>query len=314
MTNNTDTTIALNFSGHETFPFRYTWLPKGIQAALTDTTIFQRNDAMAQLGVGKNMVNAIRHWCRVLGLIDKDNDDAVTDLGEAIFADGGFDPYLEDIGTLWLLHWQLSRVSSQATTWLLTFTQRSQDTFTREQLVDWLDAYSQQQGKTFSRNSLKRDVDVFTRTYVPSQPSRTRPLEETFDSPLVELGLIFEQDDPEQSSKSSVYHLPRREQATLPMDVFVYALHDYWNEVAHDQQTLSFDRLQYALGCPGGAFRLTDNAMTARLEQLPDSSNLRFDETAGMRQLYRDGRLDLDNLLARYYQTRNDAPTPELAF
>ena len=305
--------LALNFSGHETFPFRYTWLPKGIQAKQRDPDIFQRDDAMAQLGVGKNMVSAIRHWCRVLGLINKDDNDTVTKLGEAIFADGGFDPYLEDIGTLWLLHWQLSRTSSQATTWLLTFTQRSQDTFTRDQLLNWLDAFSKQQGKTISRNSLKRDVDVFTRTYVPSQPTRTRPLEETFDSPLVELGLIVEQEDPE-SSKSSVYHLPRGEQATLPPDIFVYALHDYWNSVAADQQTLSFDRLQYALGCPGGAFRLSDNALTARLEQLPDWSKLRFDETAGMRQLYRDGDLDLAKLLARYYQTSNNAPIPELVF
>ena len=314
MTSDVDNAITLNFSGHETFPFRYTWLPKGIQAILKDEHIFQRDDAMAQLGVGKNMVSAIRYWCRVLGLTNKDDNDRVTELGKTIFADGGFDPYLEDVGTLWLLHWHLTRHSSQATTWLLTFTQRSQDTFTRDQLVNWLDAYSQQHGKTFSRNSLKRDVDVFTRTYVPSQPTRTRPLEETFDSPLVELGLIFEQDDPEQSGKSSVYHLLRREQATLPMDIFVYALHDYWNEVARDQQTLSFDRLQYALGCPGGAFRLSDNALTARLEQLPDWSKLRFDETAGMRQLYRDGTLDRANILARYYQTRNDAPTPALAF
>jgi hypothetical protein len=314
MTSSAPDAPALNFSGHETFPLRYTWLPKGIQAKQNDTDIFQRDDAMATLGVGKNMVSAIRYWCRVLGLLDKDANDSVTEFGEAIFAESGYDPYLEDVGTLWLLHWHLTRHSSQATTWLLTFTQRSQDTFTRDQLLNWLDTYSQQQGKTISRNSLKRDVDVFTRTYVPSQPTRTRPLEETFDSPLVELGLIFEQDDPDQGGKGSVCYLPRREQTTLPIDMFVYALHDYWQGVAADQQTLSFDRLQYALGCPGGAFRLSDNAMTARLEQLPDWSKLRFDETAGMRQLYRDGTLDLANILARYYQTRNDAPTPALAF
>ena len=91
MTSSAPDAPALNFSGHETFPFRYTWLPKGIQAILKDEHIFQRDDAMAQLGVGKNMVSAIRYWCRVLGLTNKDDNDRVTELGirRLIFADGG---------------------------------------------------------------------------------------------------------------------------------------------------------------------------------------------------------------------------------
>src|SRR5438874_13042824 len=42
-----------SFSGHQTFPFRYTWLPKGVHALRRDPTVFSKPDAMVELGVGK---------------------------------------------------------------------------------------------------------------------------------------------------------------------------------------------------------------------------------------------------------------------
>jgi hypothetical protein len=33
--------VILSFSGHETFPFRYTWLKKAIDAVCKDPLIFQ---------------------------------------------------------------------------------------------------------------------------------------------------------------------------------------------------------------------------------------------------------------------------------
>jgi hypothetical protein len=47
---------AASFSGHETFPFRYAWLKKGLDAALSDPEVFSKEeDAMTVLGVGKNI-------------------------------------------------------------------------------------------------------------------------------------------------------------------------------------------------------------------------------------------------------------------
>jgi hypothetical protein len=59
------------FSGHETFPFRYTWLPKGVTNLLKDPELFARDDALVTLGVGKNMVRFIRHWCTAAGAIER---------------------------------------------------------------------------------------------------------------------------------------------------------------------------------------------------------------------------------------------------
>ena len=60
-----------SFSGHQTFPFRYTWLKKGVDA-VTEPTIFSSENASVTLGVGKNMVASIKHWCQASGLIKAD--------------------------------------------------------------------------------------------------------------------------------------------------------------------------------------------------------------------------------------------------
>src|SRR2546422_2751919 len=42
------------FSGHDTFPCRYTWLPKAVQHLRRNNDLFaDEDDAMVQLGVGK---------------------------------------------------------------------------------------------------------------------------------------------------------------------------------------------------------------------------------------------------------------------
>ena len=50
------------FARHESFHPRYGWLKKGVDGAASDPGIFIREDAVVQLGVGKNMVRAIRFW------------------------------------------------------------------------------------------------------------------------------------------------------------------------------------------------------------------------------------------------------------
>ena len=61
-----------SFAGHETFPFRYTWLRKAVAATDGDGRVFRRDDAMVVFGVGKNMVRSIRHWGLACGVLEED--------------------------------------------------------------------------------------------------------------------------------------------------------------------------------------------------------------------------------------------------
>jgi hypothetical protein len=97
----------LTFSGHETFQCRHLWLKKGYDF-ISNGHSFLDEDAVLELGVGKNMVAAIRFWMKACGLTN--SLDELTDFAHSIFQDAcGFDPYLEDEGTLWLLHYHLVR-------------------------------------------------------------------------------------------------------------------------------------------------------------------------------------------------------------
>ena len=296
----------LSFSGHQTFSFRYSWLPKGVLAVKEQPDLFFRDDALVELGVGKNMVDSIRFWCEALGLIEVDSrsrDAWLAPLGEFLFGrdlrSKGVDPYLEDPATLWLLHWQLASRSELASTWHLAFTQWGRNLFTRDQLAAWiLEIAKQSKATKSSPNSIKRDVDVFLRTYMPAKEDRRRPLEDSFDCPLGELGLIRQLDD-------GFYQFNQGAKPSLPLELLAFALIEFWRVAAPEQNTLNVERILYDASSPGAAFKLTDKTLVSMLEQLPEDSGIRYDETAGLRvvQLVHDSALeDPHRMLESYYR------------
>ena len=312
--------ITPSFSGHQTFPFRYTWLKKGVDAVIADSTVFSSENASVTLGVGKNMVSAIRHWCRVSRLIEEGTGQptqltmqlseqgtgyqrgqfASTHLGRAIFGENGFDPYLDDPATLWLIHWQIATNTNQATAWYWAFNilrgnQFTPHTFARE-VYKW--ALRQKQSmRPVSENTLQRDVNCFIRTYCQSRHSDT-VIEETFDCPLVELNLIAELPD------SSGYEFQRGDKETLPIEVVTWALDTFWKSHFSWRESLSFSDLMYAPTSPGRVFRLDEDTMTTYLENLGHTTDgaLQYDETAGLKQVYRHRDLNRMALLKRYYE------------
>ena len=145
------------------------------------------------------MVRSIRHWCNAAGLIQAGDDRTrlePTNLGRAIFADDGFDPYLEDSATLWLIHAQLAANANRATTWYWAFGFFNQSEFRKERFTSELLDWTEKTGlNRISENSINRDVDCFLRTYVPSRMTKGTMIEDSFNCPLVELGLISDSSD-----------------------------------------------------------------------------------------------------------------------
>jgi hypothetical protein len=65
------------FSGHETFQCRHLWLKKGCDFVKSGK-VFGAEDAVVELGVGKNMVTSIRYWMRAFDLLEG-NDQTIRD-------------------------------------------------------------------------------------------------------------------------------------------------------------------------------------------------------------------------------------------
>lgn len=297
-----------SFAGHETFPLRYTWLTKAVQHVERNASIFQDDDAMVRLGVGRNMTRAIRHWglaCGVLEMSEIANNRGrvlqPTELGRTLLSKDGWDPYLEDPATLWLLHYELASSPESATTWYLTFNHYPSPELTKSDLVTWLSKLAQERrwGRV-SPASLKRDVDVFLRTYVPSRASRTVPLEDALDSPFVELELIRE-----LGTKGS-YLLQRGDPPTLPDPVFAYGLLKYLKRSASPSTAIPLHSIAFAPGSPGRVFALTEDALMARMERIEKTTDgaILFHDTAGLRQIVLRRTPEALDVLRPWYEGR----------
>lgn len=99
-----NTPIASIFARHETFHPRFGWLKKGFDRASHDPEVFLRDDATVRLGIGKNMVRSLRYWEFAFKLLKGDQP---TDFGKQLLGNSGWDLYIEDPASLWLLHWKL---------------------------------------------------------------------------------------------------------------------------------------------------------------------------------------------------------------
>ena len=62
------------FARHETFHPRFGWLKKGFDKAIESNTIFSEESASTALGVGKNMVKAIRYWSLAYKILQQGNN------------------------------------------------------------------------------------------------------------------------------------------------------------------------------------------------------------------------------------------------
>jgi hypothetical protein len=90
--------MEYRISGHESFPCRYTWLPKAVRGLDANPRLFaDEEQAMVDLGVGKNMVRSIRFWSLAAGMATVESKGAapgLTDLAVGLLGRRGLDPFL----------------------------------------------------------------------------------------------------------------------------------------------------------------------------------------------------------------------------
>lgn len=306
------------FARHETFHPRSGWLKKGFDAAVQDPEIFLREDASVLLGVGKNMVRSIRYWClafKVLterssstsqteeaGLLEGKGSSNLrhltpTAMGTQLLSDEGWDPFLEDPASLWLLHWNLLKAPCYATVWQFAFNQFRQAEFSTEDLLLCLTDYCRGFTTSIADSSLKKDVTCLLRMYA-RQANRSRPSEDTIDCPFSELSLIVE------AVEAKRYLFRVGAKGNLPAEVITSACLDYASLVGQEQRTIALSRLTYDDGSPGMVFKLTESAVSGAISQLSQSwKELELRETAGMVQFSFTQEPDIlsEAILKQYY-------------
>ena len=294
------------FGRHETFALRYSWLTKGFQEFTNNPDIFSSDEATVDLGVGKNMVNAIKYWLLATKILERvDKGYQTTAIGKAIFSETGFDPYLEDEATLWLIHWLLATNAESTTAWYWFFNHFHKPAFNSEEACfSLIDFVKNKLSVKHSEKTVKQEMVLILRMYAQSRSQAKTALDDLLDSPLSSLKLI----DFIPATKS--YRSQPAPRINIPVDIIGFAVNDMFNQLKVTQ--LPFEELMYSgeKGFSVGAvFRLTGNELLEKLELLvkkyPNHYELR--ETAGINQLYRLKALNSLEFLKTYYNDKEQS-------
>ena len=283
------------FSGHESFPCKTLWLKKGYDFVRAEKD-FNAPEAVVDLGVGKNMVAAIRYWYKAFGL----NKDVKTGwIADYIFdKNPGKDPYMEDLGTLWLLHFLLV-YTGEASLYKLFFVdfQKERRLFDREQVVSFVKrkmAKAEKQNM-FNENTVKKDVGVLLLNYcLPRNPQSN----EDFSTLLMDLDLLRQTDKTESlEDKRSRYFFNIEGKRQVTPAIFLFALLTVKEE---NDNSIPYDTL-HELGL---IFCMTDLEVIDMLKQLSEtySDALTYSDVAGIRQLQFTQQLDAKQVLDNYYE------------
>ena len=133
--------MPMKFRAHDTFFIRKGWLSKGMRCVSNKPDVFVSRDEnpMDVLGIGANMVKALRYWLQAVGITTEPNKgkrtQTFTELGKLILEN---DTYIEELGTLYLLQYQLASQKDEATAWYFFFNEFGALEFSREDFVSAL--------------------------------------------------------------------------------------------------------------------------------------------------------------------------------
>lgn len=281
------------FARHETFHMRFGWLRKAYSAADEDRDAFGRENATVALGVGKNMVSAIRYWAQAYKILEEAPNAerprtphlVPSDFGRALLDEDGWDPWLEDPATLWLLHWKLLSPPCLAPVWWTAFHLFGPHQFEEYQLTNHVVELTSAAGwPSVMESSIKKDVDCLLRTFALRRHGR-QTMDDLLDCPTRQLGLIAP-----AAGETRSWRFVSGPKPTLPPAIVAHACLDYLDQVAPSERTISISRLTGDPGSPGRAFRLTEsNLYDALVSASALIAGIRVVEPAGLRQLVLDG-------------------------
>ena len=272
----------MRFSGHESFHCRSLWLKKGFDHLVTGNDF--KDEAPILLGVGKNMVASIRYWIKSFGLIDIEKEE-IKPIADKIFSEKGWDPYLEDEGTLWLLHyWIVSQGYASIFGIVFNELRKRKPLFTINNFTDLI----KELGDKTSENSLRKDFQALTRTYVSKR--NDKDLEDSYSGLLTELKLVKEH-------KAGLEIEPIK-RPNIPLPILLYCILDACKE----SKSISFETLYSENNSVGTVFALSREGLNELLESLNDEfTEITYSNEAGIRELQFKKSIDTMKILEKYY-------------
>ncbi len=276
------------FSGHDSFQCRQLWLKKGYDY-VQEGKDFNNEDAVVQLGVGKNMVSSIRFWLKAFNIID--NKDIPTEFGKRLFDDEtGYDPFLEDEASLWLLHYQLV-INGFASIYSIVFNEFRKEKlfFNKETFVNYIKRIGERNTNlNFNENTVGKDFIVFANLY--KNDSENKNVEDSFSGILSELEIL--------KSKDKQFFIENTGRDNLPEPIVLYVILDNSNY----GNAISLNSLEFDINSPGSIFALNRSGLMNKISEIVSSSkDITFTDQAGIKELQFKNKTDAYTILDQYY-------------
>jgi len=297
----------MRFRGHETFAIRKGWLHKGMKHVINNSRVFVDKDInqMDELGIGANMVKALRYWLQVVGLTTEgrgnNRNQELTEFGNIVWAN---DRYIEEDGTLCLLHYKLiSNDDDMATAWRYFFNVFAMNEFTKDDFIDGIKHFieTESNGESVADRSLEDDFDCIIKTYIAASvlnPKKDNP-ENNIDCPLGELGLIKISD---KKAKLFRKDTPRKD-AINPLVFLAIILSE--KEKSNDDNEIKISRLLSDPNNVGRIFNLDTIIVSYYLDKLQQLGLIRVIRTAGLDVIRIDTDMNFIQCIEKYYQDIN---------
>ncbi len=268
---------------------------------------------MVELGVGKNMVRSIRFWSQVMGMAKaetKMQSLSVTDLGKTLIAEKGLDPFLEDIRTLWLLHWNLAtNIENPLLAWDFLLNRWQEPELVPTVVLKALQKEAEKQENRLSMVTLRQHFNTFLHTYYPTRGRKGEVQEDNLDCPLIELELILKIGERELDRRSgaheTIYGFNREEKPDISPELFVYCLNDFWQKRHEVESTLTLREIAHGHGSPGQIFKLPEEDVRTRVEALAKQTDrfLEYIESANLQQVQKIRDWNSMDLLKKIYSS-----------
>lgn len=273
-----------SFSGHDTFQCRQLWLKKGYEYVKAGLS-FSDESAVVILGVGKNMVSAIHYWMKVFDLLDKEGKPTL--LAEYIFDCCGKDPYLEDEGSLWILHYHLI-CKGLASTYTLIFNdfRRERIEFTKGSFVFYVKRKFESLGSLgFNAKTVATDFEIFVKMYRLTV-LQAKDVEDSSSGLFTDLNLLKFEVRKVDDVGDTYYYIDNVTREEIPDDIILYSI-----LTSHiGQKSISLSSIENGKNSVGAIFALNRDIIIKKIVGLIAAKKyfkygITLSDQAGIREL-----------------------------
>lgn len=291
--------MATKFRAHETFFIRKGWLSKGMRYVSQKQNVFtdKNENPMDVLGIGANMVKSLRYWLQAVGLTKEPKtgrkDQSLTQFGELVHE---YDPYTEELGTLYLLHYKLVTDDEMAPSWYYFFNKFTMKEFSKDDFVAQIQNELKMEGTAVAIRSLTDDFACIVNTYLPrykSDPNKVSP-ENNISCPFGELGFIdiLSKERGNYIYKKSI-PMVRSFNPWVVMAVIV--------DQAGDREEIGLNELLSAEKNIGKVFNLDSICMLSVLHEVEKLGEIKIIRTAGLDVVRILHKRSFINCVEKYY-------------